>query len=333
VSFLERSYYIFSGGQLKRKDNTLQFIKANGEKKDIPIENVRDIYVFSELSLNTKLLDFLAQHGVILHFFNYYDFYTGSFYPREKNVSGSLLVKQAECYSCLEKRLEIAREFVDSAYYNIYRNLRYYNERGRDLTETMEEIKRLNSHLKYCQKISEIMGIEGGVRKAYYEAWNKIVNQEINFTKRVKRPPDNMINTLISFVNSVVYTKVLSEIYKTQLNPTISFLHEPSTKRFSLSLDIAEVFKPLIADRLIFSLLNKNVITEKDFDEEINCLRMSQKAAQKILAALDEKLQMTIKHKALNREVSYQYLIRLEVYKLIKHIMNIEKYVAFRIWW
>lgn len=63
---MERSYYIFSNGQLKRRDNTLQFIKYDNQKQDIPIETVKDIYIFSEMTINTKLLDFLSQHGVIL---------------------------------------------------------------------------------------------------------------------------------------------------------------------------------------------------------------------------------------------------------------------------
>ena len=96
------------------------------------------------------------------------------------------------------------------------------------------------------------MGVEGNIRKQYYAAWNIIINQEISFEKRVMHPPDNMINSLISFVNTLIYTKVLGELYRTQLNPTISYLHEPGERRFSLSLDLAEVFKPLIGDRLIF---------------------------------------------------------------------------------
>lgn len=68
-------------------------------------------------------------------------------------------------------------------------------------------------------------------------------------------PPDNMINSLISFVNSLIYAKTLSEVYHTQLNPTISYLHQPGARRFSLCLDLSEIFKPLIADRLIFHYL------------------------------------------------------------------------------
>ncbi|MDL0298323.1 CRISPR-associated endonuclease Cas1, partial [Clostridioides difficile] len=75
-------------------------------------------------------------------------------------------------------------------------------------------------------------------------------------------PPKDPVNALMSFGNSIMYTNVLSEIYKTQLDPTISFLHEPSTKRFSLSLDIAEIFKPIIIDTIIFSLINNKRINK-----------------------------------------------------------------------
>lgn len=330
---MEQSYYIFSNGQIYRKDNSLQLCREDGLKKDIPIERVKDIYIFSEMTLNTKLLDFLAQHGVMVHFFNYYEFYTGSFCPREKHVSGSLLVKQVEHYADGEKRMAIAREFVLGAYDNIYRNLRYYNGRGKDVSAVMAEIEALSTHIPYCKDVPELMGVEGNIRKAYYRAWDTMIDVEINFEKRTKRPPDNMINTLISFVNSVIYTKVLSEIYKTQINPTISYLHEPSVKRFSLALDIAEIFKPLIADRLIFSLLNKKIVTEDDFDQEVDCIRMKDSVAKKIMEAVDDKLKTSIKHRTLNRDVSYQHLMRLEVYKLIKHLMGADNYKAFRIWW
>ena len=70
-----------------------------------------------------------------------------------------------------------------------------------------------------------------------------------------------MINSLISFINSLIYSVALAEIYKTSLSPYISYLHEPGTRRFSLSLDITEIFKPLIVDRMLFSMLNKNQIT------------------------------------------------------------------------
>ena len=90
------------------------------------------------------------------------------------------------------------------------------------MSEYLRDVDSLRKQLSSVTTIEELMGIEGNIRRRYYAAWNVIVNQEIQFEKRVMHPPDNMINSLISFVNTLIYTKVLSEIYHTQLNPTIS---------------------------------------------------------------------------------------------------------------
>lgn len=191
----------------------------------------------------------------------------------------------------------------------------------------------IRNHLDRAKSIEELMGMEGNIRKRYYAAWNTIINQNINFEKRVMHPPDNMINSLISFVNSLVYTRILSEIYHTQLNPTISYLHEPGVRRFSLCLDLSEIFKPLIGDRLIFSLLNKNQITEDSFTEELNFLHLKKSASQLIASEFENRMKQTIMHKEIGRQVSYQYLMRLECYKLIKHLLGEKEYEGFRIWW
>ena len=330
---MKRSYYIYNNGTLKRKDNSIAFIDEMGEKKYIPIETVNELYVMSEMDFNTSLINYLSQYGVVIHFFNYYSFYTGSFQPKEKLVSGNLLVNQVNHYTDGEKRLDIAKRFVDGASFNIYRNLRYYNGRGKDVQVYMDKIEVLRKQIDKSKSIQELMGYEGNIRKVYYESWNILIDQDIKFDKRVKNPPDNMINTLISYVNTLVYTKVLSGIYNTQLNPTISYLHEPGSRRFSLSLDIAEIFKPIIGDRLIFSLLNKKQITEKSFTKELNYLHLTKEASKTIIAELDKKLQTTIKHKELNKNVSYEYLMRLECYKLIKHVLDEKEYDPFKIWW
>lgn len=138
---------------------------------------------------------------------------------------------------------------------------------------------------------------------------------------------------MISFVNFMIYAKILSEIYHTQLNPTISYLHEPGARRFSLCLDVSEVFKPLIGDRLIFSLLNRKQIMEDSFTKELNFLHLKKEVSALISRELEERLKKTIMHKELGRQVSYQYLIRLEAYKLIKHLIGEKEYDGFKIWW
>lgn len=330
---MKKSYYIYNPGRLERKDNTIHFINSDGDGRVTPIETIQDLYIMNEIDFNSRGINFLGQHGIAAHFFNYYTFYTGSFYPREKLISGKLLVKQVEHYTDESKRLALAKALVSGAMDNIYRNLRYYNGRGKDVASFMSHIKAMEPALNRAKTIAEVMGCEGIVRKTYYDAGPIIIDQEIDFSKRVMHPPDNMINSLISFVNMLIYTRVLGEIYITTLNPTISYLHEPGERRFSLSLDLAEIFKPLLGDRLIFSLLNKRQITEKSFTEGLNYLHLKPEASRTIVAELDGRLQKTIRHKELGRSVSYQYLIRLECYKLVKHLIGEKEYNPFVIWW
>ena len=330
---MKQSYYLYKSGRIQRKDNTLEIVYKDNTKRSIPIERINDIYVMTEFDFNTSLITYLSQFGINVHFFNYYGFYTGTYYPKESLVSGKLLIKQVENYTNKEKRLYIAKAFIEAASYNIYRNLTYYNNRGKNLEEYMKEIEFLRTQIKLCKDVPELMGIEGNIRKVYYDAWNLIINQDLEFEKRVKNPPDNAVNSLISYVNTIIYTRVLSEIYKTQLNPTISYLHEPSERRFSLCLDIAEIFKPIIGDRLIFSMLNKKQITENDFEKGLNFLYLKENARKEITKEMDLKLQTTIKHKTLGREVSYEYLMRLEIYKLIKYLLEDKPYEGFKMWW
>lgn len=327
------TFYILKNGELRRSDNNIVMISEEGVKKNLKSEVTEEIFLFGEVSTNTKLLNYLSQKKIILHVYNYYGFYAGSFYPKETQVSGFLLVQQVQHYTDDNLRMTIAREIVKASAMNMYRNLRYYNSRGKDLKEEMQDIMHYSSRIQSMQTINQLMGIEGNINKRYLSCWNEIINQDINFTKRIKRPPDNMINSLISFVNSLVYTTVLSEIYKTQLNPTVSYLHEPGTRRFSLCLDLAEIFKPLIGDRMIFSLLNKNQITEDSFESGSNYIYLKEKARKTILQEYDSRLKTTITHKDLKRQVSYRTLIKLEAYKLIKHIIGEKEYEGFTIWW
>lgn len=328
-----RSYYLFKSGRLERHANTLQIVGEDEVKKSLPIEDVEDIFAFGELDLNTKLLELLGSKGVSFHVFNHYGFYDGSFYPRERNVSGFLLVHQVEHYKDQGKRLEIARELIGGAIHNLKRNLRYYNTRGRDLSSSLETIEKEEGRINTVENIPELMALEGHVRRAYYKAFSEILLTDCDFERRVRNPPDNMINALISFGNALVYSACLSQIYVTQLNPTISFLHEPGERRFSLALDVAEIFKTIIADKIIFKLINKQMLEEEDFDQELNCCYLNEKSRKKFVREFDERMETTLMHRRLKRNVSYRTLIRLECYKLVKHLTGIESYQSLKAWW
>jgi CRISPR-associated protein Cas1 len=303
------------------------------ERRVIPVEDVDAIWVFRELELNARVLNFLAQHHIPVHFFNYYGYYSGSFCPRDYLLAGFVVVKQVRHYTNRRLRLKLAREFIGAALHNITRNLRYYGGRGLPLEAETAGVQVEAERLAEVKNIGELMACEGRARNGYYQAFSKILRERVEFTKRVRRPPDNPVNALISFTNGLVYAAALTQIYRTQLNPTIGFLHEPGARRFSLALDLAEVFKPILADRLIFKLLNNRQLAARDFAQDLNCCYLKESGRKTILKEWDARLQTTIEHRRLGRKVSYERLIRLECYKLVKHLTNDEPYVGFRAWW
>lgn len=334
---MKKSYYLFNPGRMSRKDNTFKFVPVSedgteGPAKYIPIESVDNLYCFGSLDANSAFFNFLGKQQISVHFFDYYEHYTGSFLPKEFLLSGKLLIAQAKANFQKNKRLEIAQKFVEGAAFNILKNLRYYNNRGKDTSFQIERIELLMTQIPAATEIDMLMGIEGNIRNTYYQAFDLIIN-EFEMGNRSKRPPSNEINAMISFINSMCYTLCLDMIYHTQLNPTISFLHDPGYRRFSLALDLSEIFKPILVDRLIFSLLNKKTIQKSDFDHQLNYCLLKESGRKKVVKAWDEKLNETIKHRSLKRNVSYKHLVKLECYKLVKHIMGMEEYKPFKAWW
>ncbi|MDI6804782.1 MAG: type I-B CRISPR-associated endonuclease Cas1b [Bacteroidota bacterium] len=308
------------------------------KRKPIPVEDIEAFYCFGEMDFNTRFFNFLATQKIPLHIFNYYGHYGGSYFPRDYLPSGFTIVEQVRAYLDTQRRLVIAREIIDAASFNILKNLQYYSkpsqgEKQIDFGHTISDIENLRASISSANTTQELMGVEGNIRDRYYKCWGEIVGQEYSLDKRVKHPPDNAINALVSFANSLIYTTVLSEIYHTHLNPTISFLHGPGERRYSLALDLAEIFKPIIADKMIFKLLNNKQIQEKHFRKELNFCYLEESGRKIVLQEYDERLKTTIKHRSLNRNVSYRHLIRLEAYKLVRHITSKDEYKAFRAWW
>jgi len=326
--------YIFTSGHLKRKDNTIFFETEEGKKRFIPVENTKEIFVFGEISFNTKLLNFLTQKEIILHYFNYYGYYSGSFYPREHYNSGFMILNQARAYDNFDMRLYLAKRFVEGAIKNSLKILKYYRRREYDLDSEIEMLEDVLLNIEKCVNIDELMSFEGKAKGVYYNSFNKILNnKDFYFEKRTRRPPKDHLNALISFINSLMYTYVLSEIYQTHLDPRIGFLHATNFRRFTLNLDIAEIFKVVIGDRLLISLIKHGVISKKDFDKSVGRLILSDKGKKKILEKMEEFLSRTITYRKINKKVSYRRLIRLELYKLEKYLIGDEDYKPFVMEW
>ncbi len=323
---MKKPSYIFSSGTLKRQQNTLRFDGPKGMRM-LPVETTNEIHIFGEVDLNTRLLNFLTQQAIPLHIYNHYGYYAGSYMPREHYVSGYMTLQQATCYNEFDKRLELAKMFVLGALKNIEKVLMYYNRRGNKLNSNLESIRTTLLLIDDQQNIESLMALEGNARQSYYQAWDSIIgNEDFRFESRSRRPPKNHVNALISFGNSLMYTTCLSEIYRTHLDARIGFLHTTNYRRYSLNLDLAEIFKPIIVDRVIFTLINKGMLKASSFKKDSGGIFLKDAARQTFLKAYDERLKDTIKIPRLKRHVSYKRLIRMECHKIEKHLINDEPY-------
>lgn len=330
---MKQTIYVFSDGELKRNNNTLYF-DAVDNKKYMPVENIGELLIFGEVTVGKRLLEFVSKNEILLHFFNYYGYYVGTFYPREHYNSGHMILKQSEYYLDLSKRLALAKKFVLGAMNNIIKVMSYYNSRGKNIESYMQYIFGFKEKINRVTDIDTLMSYEGNARNYYYKSFNEIVDSDLfRFTERTRRPPETMMDALISFGNTLLYTTVLSEIYKTHLDPRIGYLHSTNFRSFTLNLDVSEIFKPIIVDRTIFSLLNKNILKSSDFMKELNGIYLNEKGRKIFVQEYQNKLETTINHKKLKRNVSYKTLILLELYKIEKHLMNDEDYEPYEAEW
>ncbi|NWF89090.1 MAG: type I-B CRISPR-associated endonuclease Cas1 [Ignavibacteriaceae bacterium] len=359
---MKQNIYLFSDTLIKRKDHSIicekicrkndvpeedaweeyekeEFVLGEdiqlpaGDKKYIPIESIESILTFGSVRFNSRFLYFLSQNQIPLHVFSIKGNYAGSFIPSERNNSGSILISQVLLFRNQLKRLDVAKQFVLSAIGNAQANLKYHFNRGAHLSDFMQSLDEIKEYVTRADSITELMGLEGTAKKCYYSAWAKIFKFPVEFTSRVKNPPNNLINALISYGNMIVYSVCLNEIYHTRLYPEIGFLHEPGEAKLSLSYDIAEIFKPLITDRTIFKVINKNMISENDAVIKNHKCILKKSARITFAQEIENKLLTKIQIEGKEKKITYRRLIREECYKLLNYILNQEKYEAYITKW
>jgi CRISP-associated protein Cas1 len=359
---MKRNYYFFRQGRLSRKNNAVCFEPTDSniefaqdenkfeeailsnqkpdneflskQAKFIPPCDIESIYILADVIFNSKFIEFASINHIPIHIFNFYGNYKGSFFPQQEVFGGTFIIRQCSFYLKPTRRTEIAKLIMSAAAHNIVKNIAIYKPEYPEVISIIDKIKQYDIKIGKALDVPEIMGYEANMRKEYYSTFNTIINSEVKFTTRQYNPPTDPMNALISFSNALVYSTVLGEIFRTKLNPCISFLHEPSDKRYSLSFDLAEIYKPLLADRMIFKLLNKGMITQDDFHyTDDNACYLNPDGRKKVVEDYEQRINKIVYHRKRDMDVSYRRLIRLDCYSLINHINKEEMFQPFRIWW
>ena len=152
---------------------------------------------------------------------------------------------------------------------------------------------------------------------------------DMSFEKRTRRPPMNEINALISFGNTVLYNLLAFQINRSPLDIRVGFLHATNARMESLNLDVAELFKPLLVDRTVFSMVNLHGLRKEHFDAEENgAVYLTEDGKRIFLQAFYRRLDAVITEK--ETHIPYSQVIRQEIQKLVRTFRDGEKYKAFR---
>lgn len=325
------AYHLLQDGVLNRKDYSLLF-ENEDEKHHIPVEVTSQINVYSNVTVSPSALKTLCDYNIRIAYVNEYGDLLGTFVPVAHARPAETFLQQCRIYTNPGKRLSLAMTLEDASIFNMEANLRYYSRRiDSDLSETADYLDACQKEVRAARNVEELRLIEARARKAYYSSFAQILSgTDFDFCKRTRRPPRDPGNAMVSFGNTVLYNYVLQAIWRTTLDPKVGIVHATNRRSCSLNLDLADLFKPIIVDRVVFSLVNRRQIRadEHFFVREDGGVLMNTLGKRVFLHAFEEKLDDAITLG--NMRTSYRGLIRNEVTKLQRFIVAGMPYSPYR---
>ncbi len=322
---------ILSDGILRQRDFSLMF-ESDNSSTDIPVNTTNVINIYSDVVFDTGFLKKAMNKGITVNVFARNNKLVGSFCPNSPLKSSRVTHEQLMAYHDPLHRLELARAFVLGSIHNLRLNIRYYNkqEPAALYNTALRKIDKLYKEIKLCESYDDLLILEAQVRREYYACFDSFIGAEgFAFERRTRRPPHNEINAMLSFGNTVLYNLLATELYRSPLDVRLGFLHATGRRFESLNLDIAEIFKPLVVDRVVFSLVNRKMIRPEHFRQEKDGgVYLTGEGVRVFLQAVYDKLDtvVTVKDKKMN----YNRIIAEEVQKLVRHFRNNEKYIPFK---
>ena len=332
IQRIDRNYHIINNGILNRKDFTILFENDHG-KKYLPVEATESLNVYSSVIFSSDFFKYISSKKISVNIFDKYGELAGTFSPPETLHGGLTMLKQAAIYLDENKRKLIARKLEIASLHNMRSNLKYYerhhsNEKLKDgIASFSEWITAMNE----ASNVPMLLTIEARARQLYYSLFHEIIDDPaFEFTKRTRRPPKDPLNALISFGNVFLYNRIATEIQKTSLDIRIGFVHSTNRRNQSLNLDIADLFKPLIVDRAIFTIINRHMIHASEHFEntEDGGIYLNKEGKQIFINELENKVYQ--KQTAENQPRTYDTRIREEIQKIFRFVCYDEQYKPFK---
>ena len=363
---MNRTLYLFKPTQLRRKNNTLELLpysdkRINEElepyekdlfreylqlppeadlKKDkpkrVPVERILDIHALAPVRINSALLQFLSHKQTPIHHYGFKGDYQGSFLPVNETPNGKLLKKQVSLLQSDDKRRGVCRALITGAMRNMLKVIRAYKYRNAEKSsqKISAEISRMQGIINKMDHIGSLAALrskEAWFRKIFYRCFDCLVPGRFRLEGRSYNPPGNPANAMISFLNSLLYGVILGEIYRTPLYPDIGVLHEPGSSQFPLVYDLAEIFRPILSERLSIRLIRNGHINTNHFKKTENGTYLNKDGRLVLARAFEKHLRKTVQVPNRAKPVSYRYAIRREAQKLTNLLTRDTQYKAYTI--
>lgn len=329
VQIVNKEYHIVQSGILNKKDYSLLFENTE-EKHHIPVEATEQLDLYNEVVITSSVINTISRENVRLAFYDKFGNLLGYYIPEKFIQDTNTLLKQCEEY-CSKNRLLMARKFEIASVHNMRANVRYYCKHKKGLlAESVDFLTDGIKNINESATIEQMMLVEARCRQKYYQAFRYFITKEgYEFERRTKRPPMDRINALISFGNTLLYNRIQQFIWKTALDSRIGVVHAANRRHYSLNLDFADIFKPIIVDRVIFTLINKGMIDEDCFvTNHDGSVYLSGRGKRLFIESFQTK--MYSKLKLDGKQFTYNQIIEREVMNYQAYVKEGKKYHPYK---
>jgi CRISPR-associated protein Cas1 len=321
-----RTYWLTTACRIRRHDQSLVIERESGDRVHIPVTDVKDIVACAPVDLNSAVVSLLNRHRISVHFLSHYGDYAGSLLTSETSVSGETVLAQVALVNDESARLRVARDIVTAAAFNVRRVV--------DRALLARPYATLRDSVRDARTSAQLMGAEGTFRRSAWELLDTKLPDWLQLGGRSRRPPSNAGNAFVSYVNGITYARMLTAVRLTPLHSGIAFLHSTMERqRHSLVLDLAEVFKPLFAERLLLRMAARDQLRPHHFDSDVNQAMLGEIGRKLVVQTVRDELATTIQHRGLGRSVAYDELLYLEALRVTRRCLEGAPYKPFRIWW
>ncbi len=295
----------------------------------IPLLNLEGIVCFSYQGASPALMGACAERGISLVFLRP----SGRFLARvQGKVRGNVLLRsrQHELTSSGTEAAAIARNFLTGKIYNqrrvVQRALRDHAlvVDSEMLSACTAQLKEIIKAVQACETQEELRAYEGLAAKEYFKIFDHLILQQkdsFRFTGRNRRPPLDPTNALLSFAYTLLANECSSALESVGLDPYLGFLHQKRPGRPSLALDLMEELRPVLADRLVLSLINTQQLSSKDFlRKETGAILMEDEARKRFLSAWQKRKQELLTHPFTQEKISLGLLPYVQALLLARHL-------------